>query len=323
MNFNRRILIRCTSKIDVEPFKSKEKFDIKTISSGLGKPLKIVEKEKPKEDIIEFDSKNGFRIAFKCVKNITSAPNECIVEINNLSESTCTKLISKGIFTEVYACYENEDILSNIVFGGEIRSAEVSRLGSDKTLRLTIQTKFDLDQKIYNKAFISETEIKKLIESMLTSFKVPFDPKNILIKGDCGWRGLVFNESVESILNKLANWFNFTWSMQDYGFLALDDKEFLLSNDTAEKFILNLSFLIDDNDRNGKGYALKTILNPTAQIGYEIKYNSRYNGSDSFKIYKITHSADTHSDAWFTDIVGYKTDSLKKRKDIWDPFSSK
>jgi hypothetical protein len=266
--------------------------------------------EANKEIILTIDSLQGFRISFEVDKNITSEPNKATVHIYNLSEETRKSISSKGLWLELTAGYV--DNLS-LVYAGAIATTNIRKENADIVTHIVCRTDWNLKNIIYRNAFIGNTNIKSILLDILQYSKIPCS--HILVEGDAGDRGWCFANNVEKILNQLADWFKFSWSMQDYGFFAIDDKMVLPVNIQIESPLIDVTLLPREDDRTSVGFDLTCFLDGTFQIGYNVSFSSKYNENNDFKVYKIRHQGDTHTPNWQTNLMGYKAGSLIKKPD--------
>jgi hypothetical protein len=259
------------------------------------------------EQVLTVDSGAGFRISFDVQKNITSDPNTATIQVYNLKPDTRNALSSRGKWVELYAGYQ-DDI--KLVYAGQISAFSIRKGGEDLVSVIVCKTDWDFRKKIYRNAFIENTNLKSIMIDILKTFKIPYSPQHILVNGDAGERGWGFSDNIQNIFDNLANWFNFSWSMQDYGFLAIDDKMLLPTNINLESHILDVSAIPKEDDRTSVGYELNCVLNAGFQVGYNVVFSSQYYPKNDFKIYRLSHSGDSHDNQWTTSLMGYKAGSL-------------
>lgn len=265
------------------------------------------------EKVFSVDSDKGFRIAFSVSKNITSDANSATIQIYNLSESTIATFASRGLWVEIWAGYKSDNSI-NLIYAGAIQTVSVSKDEVDKVCSITCRTDWDLDRKVCTYSVFSFVDLKTILFKILTDAKIPYSPTRILVSGNSGYRGIGEINTIRNSLNNLANWFDFSWSIQDYGFLAISDDQVLPIKNDIHTPLISSNIVPKENDRTLEGYSIKCVLDGRLQVGNLITFNSLYNGNKTFKLYKVEHRGDTHSDVWESDLFGYVPGSKKKQE---------
>jgi hypothetical protein len=264
-----------------------------------------------KEIVTTVDSDNGFRITFRIEKHITSDPNAATIEVFNLSRPKIEAISVGGIWVELYAGYGDNTAL---LYSGAVASVSAQKNGDDTDLILMCRTDWNLDKKIYGGYFEGKTGIVGLVTSILDKCEIPYSREHILISGDTGERGWSFADSAKDILDSLARMYNFSWSIQDYGFFAIDDKTVFPSNSEVKSPLIDAYMIPKEDDRTSAGYDITCILGGSFQVGHNVVFNSMYKKGQDFKIFQILHAGDTHGDVWMTNLKGYKSGSLVTKK---------
>jgi hypothetical protein len=264
-----------------------------------------------REIVTTVDSANGFRIGFEVEKHITSDPNVALIQIYNLTSSKIEAISNSGIWVELYAGYQTNIPL---LYSGAISTVSIQKNGEDTILILSCRTDWKLEKKIYNNTYVmSNASIKNIVINILKTCDIPYSPEHILISGNIGERGWTFANSAKSILDNLARWFYFSWSIQDYGFFAIDDKLVLDSDLKISSPVINVYLFPKEDKRTSAGYDVTCLLNGSFQIGHNVIFDSKYKKRQDFKIYRLSHRGDTHENEWITNLNGYKSGSLIKK----------
>jgi hypothetical protein len=262
------------------------------------------------EIVTTIDSAKGFRIVFDVEKHITSDPNIAKIQVFNLLPSKIEAISDNKIWVELYAGYrENVSLL----YAGAIATVSVRKNGPDTVLFLVCRTDWKLETKMYGGYAAPGVDVKGMILHVLKTCDIPHSPEHILISGNAGDRGWTSADSVKKILDSLGRLYNFSWSIQDYGFLALDDNIVLDSQLRVTSPIIDAYTLPKEDERTSDGYDITCILNGAFQIGYNVVFNSKYKKEREFKIYSLGHSGDTHENTWFTNLRGYLRGSLTRK----------
>lgn len=265
---------------------------------------------KLKEKIMSFSSDAGFRIVFDVQKNITSDPNKAVVQLYNLSPQTIDAFSKSGLWIDLYAGFNTP----TLIYSGKISTVSVNKNKADKICTIACQTEWDLDKKIYTGSFAGFVTLESILFDVLKKSEIPYRKENILISDKSGERGYCGINTVNNILNQLADWYNFSWSLQDYGFLAISDNMVMPNVTNINSPIIDCYKIPKEDDRTVGGFDVTCLLDGGFQIGNNVTFNSKYNGQQTFKIFKLVHSGDSHSATWTTNLNGYVAGSLKQKK---------
>lgn len=265
-----------------------------------------------REKVFSVNSDKGFRIVFNVSKNITSDSNYATIQLYNLSDSTISIFSNKGLWIELWAGYRSDNCV-NLIYAGAIQTVSVNKDEVDKICSIICRTDWNLDRKVCTYSVFSFVDLKNILFKILNDAKIPYSPTRIIVSGTSGYRGLGEINTIRNSLNNLANWFDFSWSIQDYGFLALSDDQVLPIRNDIYTPLVSTNILPRENDRTSEGYSIKCLLDGRLQVGNLVTFNSMYNGNKTFKLYKVEHRGDTHGDIWESDLMGYVPGSKKKQ----------
>jgi hypothetical protein len=273
------------------------------------------------EFLTKISSEKGFKINFHVEKNITSHPNTAVIEIYNLSQSTISLISESAIWIEIIAGYKDN---KSLLYAGAVSAVSTQKSGPNRILSIVCMTDWKLNKKIYQASYFSDNDqsLKSLLIDIIKKTEIPYNEKNIIVEGNTGTRGWGFANNVENILNNLANWYNFSWSFQDYGFLALSDNYILPVTTSVDSPLIDVFVLPPEDMRLSRGFDLTCILNGSFQVGYNVIFSSKYNVKQDFKVHKIIHMGDTHSNNWTTRLIGYKVGSLATKQITPDNYWS-
>ncbi len=269
-----------------------------------------------KEKLLSIDSNEGFRIKFNIQKDLTSEGNRASIQVYNLSNATQKVFAKPNNWLKIYAGYASPHLL----YSGEIQTASTIKEKADIVTDLFVSTEWDLDQKIYVGDLFPFLNLQSLLSDVLKKAKIPFRKENIIVNGRGSERGFCEISSVKSILDDLAQWYDFSWSLQDFGFIALSDDKAFPSIQDITSLLVNSSFTPKPDDRISMGYDITCLLNANFLVGQQVNFNSSLNGRNSFKIYKIEHTGDTNDNTWISRLSGYALASLKPKPKENDIF---
>jgi hypothetical protein len=236
------------------------------------------------------------------VKSLAPNSNRASISIYNLSSQGRKSISSTGIWCELYAGYLGQE---NLLFAGEIKGASAERDGADIIFSIQCQTDWKLLNILYANSFPKGTAVKDIVLDILKKSNLPYSENSVLVSGTVTVGSLSFAHNVEKSLNKLGKMFNFTWSLQDYGFLAMDDGVAYANSQKLETLVKTAEITPKQNDRSVNGFVLTCVLNSSFAVGDLVTFTSLYNASEQFKIYEIFYYGDTFDGEWSMDIEGF------------------
>lgn len=256
---------------------------------------------------VTVDSLNGFRISFNISKNLSSTPNQAALNIFNVQSKKMEFMSTFGNKVSISAGY-NDDL--SLIYCGTVRAGGVRRVGADLVANINLQTGFTDNDKQYSEYFDMNQDLSGIIKDIATKSKIKIVNENIIVNGTTGFRGISLIGTCKTILDDLAKTYSFSWSNQDGYLLALDDNEYVKSSILSESSsIISVSQISENKIDNGLGVKVITQLNPGVKIGNGFEFDSYLNPALSkviYKVYKISHIGDTHTNNWTTAITGFK-----------------
>ncbi|MDR0753751.1 MAG: hypothetical protein LBE95_03775 [Holosporaceae bacterium] len=262
------------------------------------------------EHFIKIDSLgpdvNGFHISFYVVKSLAPNSNRANISVYNLSQKTRKTISSNGLWCELYAGYLGNE---HLLFAGEIKNSFSEREGADIITTLVCQTDWKLEAMKYSKSFPAQTPVRDILNNIIKQANLPTTSNTLSIADDKLSYQLVFTDTVEATLDKLANMFHFAWSMQDYGFLAVSDTFAFINSQKIDSLIKSVEIIPKENDRASSGFAVNCILNSSFMVGDLVEFVANYQ-SGRFKIYELFYSGDTVEGEWAMNLEGFAPGSL-------------
>lgn len=243
----------------------------------------------------------NLRVAFSAQKGITGSPNTLNMEIYGLSLATMQSIRGNLSRIQVIAGYETAPDSASIVAAGAILSAIPEKRGPDTVMTITALDGYGgMVRGAYSRAFDGNTPISSVVADMASSMP-GVTVGQIDVDGQLFRKGQQFAGTTTSQLNRMADQYGFSWSVQDGIFQALSDRR-----DSGRVFSFS-------SERNLLS-AVPVLNGPTAEnIGVEIvaKFDARMKPGDRMLVesrvnpalngaYKVTSvglSFDTHGNA--------------------------
>lgn len=210
------------------------------------------------------------RVQFTAQKTVTGEPNKCEVSIYGLSADTRRSIRANLTRVQVLAGYESSASSASIVCSGALMAVMHQRQGGDIVTKLiALDGMGGMSRGAYSQAFAGGTPVASLVREVAASMP-GVEIGNIKVTGNLPPKGVQLSGSSTSQLNKLADQFGFSWSVQNGTFQAIMD-----GTDSGEAF----SF---DSDTNL--ISCTPVLNGPLQvpIGIEIvaKFEARVRPGD-------------------------------------------
>lgn len=251
--------------------------------------------------IVADGSARGLRVAFSANKTITGAPNNIDIAVTGLSRQTMQAIRGNLSRVQVIAGYESSGASHGIVASGAILSAIPERQGADLVMRMTALDGYGgMVRGAYSRSFAGRTPVTEVVRDIASS--MPGVTVGLLdIDGTLFQKGQQFSGSATSQLDKLADQYEFSWSVQDGVFQAISDRR-----DTGRAFLFT-------SERNLMS-AVPLLNGPlAANVGVEVtaKFDARIKPGDrmvidsainpalngSYKVTSVNLSFDSHGQA--------------------------
>ncbi len=174
--------------------------------------------------IVADGSNKNLRIGFNANKTITGEPNKIDILVYNLSNQTRQAIRSNLTKIELIAGYESSRDSVGLVASGAIMSVVSRRQGSDIITNITAYDGYGgMVRGAYSRAFASGTSLAQAVRDVAGTIAGVTVGK-INVTGNLPAKGIALSGSSTAQLNKLADQFGFSWSVQDGIFQAISDK---------------------------------------------------------------------------------------------------
>jgi hypothetical protein len=174
--------------------------------------------------IVADGTNDHLRAAFSSNKTMTGEPNKTELTLWNLSQNTRAAIKANSTKCEILAGYASDPTTMAVVCNGGVLSVYSERQGPDILTKLLILDGYGgIVRGAYSRSFSGGTPVSDAVADMAKSMPGVSLGK-IQIAGNLPTKGAALAGSSAEVLNKLADQFGFSWSIQDGVFQALDDK---------------------------------------------------------------------------------------------------
>jgi hypothetical protein len=276
-----------------------------------------------REVVFENTNSLGARIDFMVERLPTShsgGMNIAQVQIYNLKDETFDFIASSGYVVNITVGYRDQN---NLVFNGRVLSAFRRKEMADVITSLYCSTTFENDKDIVNMS-IETMKLEDLLKKIAKDQKLDIQTDSFthVIKDRS-----IFGSPVD-VLNNLALRYNFTWWL-DNGTLIIKENRL----ETPRFFFSPESSLLKPPIRTEAGVDIEIYLNPFINpsdvfelsskfadyrlaglefvervrgggfTGRRVPKSDRYIGK--YRVLTLTHEGSTHTNAWYTKIVGH------------------
>lgn len=212
--------------------------------------------------ILADGSSNHLRVQFNSQKTVTGEPNKCEVSITGLSRETQHAIRANLTRVQVIAGYESSSSSAGLVCSGALMAAMSQRQGPDIVTKLiALDGMGGMTRGAYSKAFAGGTPVSQAVRELAASMP-GVEVGQIKVTGNLFPKGLQLSGSSTSQLNKLADQYGFSWSVQNGVFQAIMDGQ-----DSGEAY----SF---DTDTNM--IACVPLLNGPLQVPIGVEVTAKF-----------------------------------------------
>lgn len=220
-------------------------------------------------------------------------PNRLKAELFNLSDDSVAFLQKPGLAVQLFAGYGDVELLGT----GELTRCETTWAGPDRVTTLECADGRSAHTARTNISRSGKLSAKGLIEDIAKGMGVP--DVNLSFVDDLELPdGFAFSGKASEAMSGLTKSIGADWHIERGGLVILprqkptDRKAVLLTSSTG---------LIGSPQRTKDGVKVQCLLNPRIRTRSIIRVESRE--IDGFYMVKTyTHTADTHSNAWTTNI---------------------
>lgn len=273
--------------------------------------------------IIDSIEIKGLRIRFKVEKSLESIPNNAVIEIYNLSESTLTFLEKRGSAVVLRAGYADDPGDTqhlHQLFIGDVAKVSTEQKGADWITRIEAgDGEWAFQNQSAEVAFAPGINAGQILDKLTDLFGLTKGPVPGINRSDVFVNGYSSAGMLRKHIQKLAKRQNVEWSIQDGALQIIPfDKPlpgeiFVLSPFSGliaapfRQVVLRPDLIKSsgggDNFKIEGGSKIQALLNPELRSGGVVKVDSK-RIVHLFRIQKITHDGDTWGKNWYSDIEG-------------------
>lgn len=168
-------------------------------------------------------SNDHLRVQFSAQKTVTGEPNKCEISITGLSRETQRSIRANLTRVQVIAGYSSSASSAGLVASGALMAAFTQRQGADLITKLiALDGMGGMSRGAYAKAFAGGTPVASVVRELAASMP-GVDVGQVKVTGNLFPKGLQLSGSSTSQLNKLADQYGFSWSVQNGVFQAIMD----------------------------------------------------------------------------------------------------
>jgi hypothetical protein len=256
-------------------------------------------------------TRNTQQIAFNIKKTLVGTPNESTITISNLSPATRTALMNSDLQVELYVGWSN--VPMSLLAQGRVLQVIPSKEGTDNK---TVLNLFDglnaISASVLAKTFPVTTAVKDIVFELASAMvDVKIDKAMIDVDGAVGERGYVVNGRVAVELDKLANSYGFTWSVQDGVFRAIKDTRAGKNQhniSAAEGYLFKVNPTFADKQQILQAMEITALMQPRVVPGDLVNLKSAFypQFSGQYKVHTIEFNGDTAGANWEMKIESKK-----------------
>lgn len=249
----------------------------------------------------------GLRTQFKVHKSLVKDPNTAEVTINNLAETTRSRMQAQAAKVVIRAGYR--DTVGQI-FIGDAHNIEHIRNGADWLTKIHAgDGARGLTQGRVSQSFAPGTPVTDVVATIgrVAGFDISSVTKTGKLKeleGRQFAQGYVAHGSVGKELDKILRGAGFEWSIQDGKLQVLRrgeaNTERVIELTPASGLIGSPEYVTSEKSKKPAVLKFKALLSPEIIPGRRLAFESaRHKGVH--RVTKVEHTGDTHGDDWFTE----------------------
>ena len=257
------------------------------------------------------------RITFEVTKDQLGYPNLAQIDIWNLNRDNQNRVRNESDYILLRAGYEDSE---GLIFSGEIRNVLKVRQGADLITRIWAGSNDrDLENGVLNYTAGNNADINSIIQKSVESFEDVILGRVDELVGSKKIKGESYSGSTRSILDRLKEDYGFDWFIDDDKLNVLKP-ETTLNTERKAVIISSTTGMINVPALTERGVQVKTLLDHKLKIGKLVRIISqtrevqlgnlffrdidRTLGEGFYKVIKVIHAGDTHTNQWQSTIEG-------------------
>lgn len=256
------------------------------------------------------------RVRFEITKDLFGYPNLGDIQVYNLSRDRVTAISQEFTLIELQVGYGGA---LDTVFRGDIRNIVNRREGVDTITQFYAGDGEQATRRArIAKTYAAGTPLKQIVKEIAETFKIPTAKLDGIGTTRTNQRGQTIASASKDAMDKLADDYNFHWSIQD-GELVTQDRDSYDKDNTVFK-ITRSTGMIGSPTITELGADVRTLLNPrlnpyrAIQIetpDAEINVGNLFFrtkiptlGTGLYRVNKVIHTGDTRGNEWTSAITG-------------------
>jgi hypothetical protein len=244
------------------------------------------------------------RIQFSVTKTISGALNELDLSVTNLKESTRNRIRGHLTRVEIKAGYlEGERAGLRLVSTGGVMSAVPVRSGADIVTNVSVLDGLGgTTRGVYRRSFGAGVPVSDIIKDVAKSMP-GVELGRVDVVGTLGASGRTFSGRSAELLDKLADQWGFSWSVQDGVFQAIEDTRSFSTIHVLsyrDGSLREVRPLLSGPMQIQTGVEIVGGLNPDIRPGERVRVESSVNKSldGTYTVHEHDLAGDTHGDEW-------------------------
>ena len=280
------------------------------------------------------------RFAFSIEKGTGENPNKCTCEVYNLAPDTRSLVETVNNVLILKAGYK-QDVGEVTIFTGTVIRSITKRQGADWVTALEMSDGgIEYRDKKTTFSYAPGVSGQSVLSNIAATFGLPVRPLPADIAQKQYPEGFAFVGRSREAMSKACQYLGLEWSIQNREIQilkkgkAVDMQAFVISSETgmiespesesktmseaaaAKKGITTKQKGVREtfgtnNELDGEkgrklevqGYKVRTLLQPTLQPGGYVKLETKSINGEFFRVEAVTHSGDTHGQAWQSDLI--------------------
>lgn len=254
----------------------------------------------------------GLRVTGTFQKTIMGVPGPSQISLYNLRRETRNGIKAALTKITVEAGWSNTDLRK--VFQGSVLNSYSERNGADIITKLTALPGYGaLSRGSSSLTFAPGTPVSEAAKRLAGDLPgvVVSESNFVGIAGQIEAGGWSFAGATREGLNKLAEEYSFSWSVNDGELAAIADKHMLpdfveLNGDGSG--LINISPIVTGPLQVETGVKIKALYLPGLSAGDSVRVRSTINPrlDGTYRIHTLNISIDAYSEAWTMDIESFK-----------------
>lgn len=256
------------------------------------------------------------KITFSVEKQLIGVSNRATIEIYNVSVSTIQALMNLNTAVEVELSTSiGSQQLTSLAKGTVVGIVPTLQLPEYKLTLTLINSYIDLSSAVLSRSYGPNTWVPNIVRDLVNQMtSVTWDySRTRLTNYSVGSKGYSVNGRVSNELDKLARAYNFSWSVQNGKFQAIQDGtsttvKYPISLDAGNLF--NIKPILQDVmiKQVLTAVQIEAYLNPAILPGDVVVVKSGFisNYDGEYKVHVITFDGSSHDDEWKMTIQSKK-----------------